>query len=295
MSAEATQMAAKERTHEYIRADGEKVEYPDILIWVGASYYPTPEDFIAEARKMGISRRIAAVPEALEIGATRLFLAHPNALPNPDYDPSYDKKTDPKGERKHTAKPNLPGVFALTVIERVELIVGEDEKSKEKMKELEGQVHAVFERDVAMEPERGCGHRKVGGLYLVTDEDYNLILHSGAVNAINIRGGIGDIVPPINCYGLHQHKGFTYVDGEAIMNGEAVKVWKVERKNIPKPKADAQTTPAAPAPSSPEGTPSPPPRDTPPPQTPSVADAPPVSIPPAPEPAPLEVPPDGGW
>lgn len=50
------------------------------LIWIGASFYPTPEDFMAEARMMGVSRRLSAVPRDLVIGETWIALAHPRAI-----------------------------------------------------------------------------------------------------------------------------------------------------------------------------------------------------------------------
>src|SRR5262245_6574444 len=50
------------------------------LLWIGAQYYPTPADFLTEAREQGISRRIAQVPRELEIGQTWIFLAPPRVL-----------------------------------------------------------------------------------------------------------------------------------------------------------------------------------------------------------------------
>jgi hypothetical protein len=46
------------------------------LLWVGARFYPTPESFAAEAREMGVLRRITAV-HGFELGKTWVFLAHP--------------------------------------------------------------------------------------------------------------------------------------------------------------------------------------------------------------------------
>lgn len=55
------------------------------LVWIGGRYYPTPDAFIAEAKRMGISRRIVAVPRGFEIG-DYVFLAHREA----DWDPCPD-------------------------------------------------------------------------------------------------------------------------------------------------------------------------------------------------------------
>ena len=48
------------------------------LIWIGTQFYPTPMHFSVEAEKMGISRRIKAIPKGFEIGKTWVFFAHPH-------------------------------------------------------------------------------------------------------------------------------------------------------------------------------------------------------------------------
>jgi hypothetical protein len=65
------------------------------LIWVGASHYKTPEAFMSEAAKMGVSRRIHNVPRELVIGETWVALAHPKAV---------------AGECEHGAPVNYPCV-----------------------------------------------------------------------------------------------------------------------------------------------------------------------------------------
>lgn len=51
------------------------------LIWIGTAFYSTPEAFMAEARAMGVSRRISQVPRDFKIGETWIALAHPKAIP----------------------------------------------------------------------------------------------------------------------------------------------------------------------------------------------------------------------
>lgn len=46
------------------------------LLWVGEKFYATPEVFIEEAQRLGISRRIASVPRDLKVGQTWVWLAH---------------------------------------------------------------------------------------------------------------------------------------------------------------------------------------------------------------------------
>lgn len=48
------------------------------LLWVGGKFY-SPAEFMAEAKSMGVSRRINAVPHGFEIGDW-VFLAHREAL-----------------------------------------------------------------------------------------------------------------------------------------------------------------------------------------------------------------------
>ena len=46
------------------------------LLWIGESFYPYPGDFIEEAERMGVSRRISKVPRGFEIGETYVFMGH---------------------------------------------------------------------------------------------------------------------------------------------------------------------------------------------------------------------------
>jgi len=46
------------------------------LMWVGGSYYPTPESWIAEGKKMGFSRRVSGVPRGFKLGETWVLTAH---------------------------------------------------------------------------------------------------------------------------------------------------------------------------------------------------------------------------
>jgi len=45
-------------------------------MWVGESFYKTPEDFIKEAEAMGIAKRIPVIPKRLVLGKTWVLLAH---------------------------------------------------------------------------------------------------------------------------------------------------------------------------------------------------------------------------
>jgi hypothetical protein len=54
------------------------------LLWIGGQFYPTPGHWIREAQRMGISRRITAVPNSFKLGETWVLVAHRQAIPTED-------------------------------------------------------------------------------------------------------------------------------------------------------------------------------------------------------------------
>jgi hypothetical protein len=58
----------------------------DIIMWVGETYYPQPEDFIEEAQERGLNKAISMStrnpPPVINPGKTRLFLIHPKGIDN---------------------------------------------------------------------------------------------------------------------------------------------------------------------------------------------------------------------
>jgi hypothetical protein len=92
------------------------------LLWIGESFYATPETFSREAAAMGVSRRISAVPRGFEVGKTWVLVAHRKAVLSwaPDAtEPDY-----------------APGIFHAFLPEAIEYIVKEDD-SEEKLAKLE--------------------------------------------------------------------------------------------------------------------------------------------------------------
>lgn len=81
------------------------------LLWIGASFYRTPEHFLVESNQLGVCRRIAALPRGFEVGTHWVFLAHPTACSTP--------------EKK------IPGVFSVFRPRAVEQIVTETEAKDE--------------------------------------------------------------------------------------------------------------------------------------------------------------------
>lgn len=78
------------------------------LLWIGAAHYPTPGDFMAEARRLGVSRRIQFVPKGFKLGETWIYLAHPQAW-------RLEEDT------------MMPGIVTVFKPERVELMVTADQ------------------------------------------------------------------------------------------------------------------------------------------------------------------------
>ncbi len=61
------------------------------LVWIGEKFYPSPQDFLEEAKEMGISRRIGAIPKDFKLGETWVLLAHRKAITITNSDESLDK------------------------------------------------------------------------------------------------------------------------------------------------------------------------------------------------------------
>lgn len=62
------------------------------LLWIGEAFYPTPESFVEEAARMGVSRRIAHVPKDFEVGVTWVFMGHRKAIRDGYVDPETEAR-----------------------------------------------------------------------------------------------------------------------------------------------------------------------------------------------------------
>lgn len=51
------------------------------LLWIGEEHYRSHHLFMAEARKMGVSRKLGALPKGFKLAETWVFLAHRKAVP----------------------------------------------------------------------------------------------------------------------------------------------------------------------------------------------------------------------
>lgn len=96
------------------------------LMWVGKKYY-SAESFTNEALKMGVSKRIAQIPNELELGKTIVLLAHPEAIAKYIDDP-----TTLSGQRlTRTA-----GVFYAFIPDKIQKVITKDEATKENLLKL---------------------------------------------------------------------------------------------------------------------------------------------------------------
>lgn len=110
------------------------------LMWIGTKFYPTPDDFLKEGAKMGISKRIKCIPNGFEIGTTKILLAHPKAIKknvsiNSVEDPELKADMEAKGETFREIY--LPGIFAVFTPSKIEQLVQEKKATKTALKKLE--------------------------------------------------------------------------------------------------------------------------------------------------------------
>lgn len=62
--------------------DGSEIRFG--LLWIGEKFYSSPEQFTNEAKRLGVSRRISAVPHDFKIGETWVLVAHRKAIRGKD-------------------------------------------------------------------------------------------------------------------------------------------------------------------------------------------------------------------
>jgi hypothetical protein len=96
------------------------------LLWIGSGFYKDALAFDKEAARLGISRRIPAIPRGFVVGETWVALAH--AKGDIAFGKGVDKKT-PMG--KDYFDPGVPAIFKLFKPERVEYITRGDETDAE--------------------------------------------------------------------------------------------------------------------------------------------------------------------
>jgi len=91
------------------------------LLWIGEQYYKTTNEFITETIKMGVSRRISAIPKDFKLGETRVLLAHRKAIHQYCSHPNADSCEDCKDcdEQGNRCTPGIFHAFRPTAIEYI--------------------------------------------------------------------------------------------------------------------------------------------------------------------------------
>jgi hypothetical protein len=130
----------------YIAADaegvlGSDVEFgPHLLLWIGRGHY-TPASYLEESSRLGVSRRLSAVPKGLVLGETWVLLAHIDAVPPPHHRCSVCNFS----ESMHVsgAPPDVcsiyqrvkgsPGIFCAFVPRAIELILRASDATPERV------------------------------------------------------------------------------------------------------------------------------------------------------------------
>jgi hypothetical protein len=146
------------------------------LLWIGKAFYETPQDFLAEAEDMGISRRIAGVPHGFKVGETWVALAHPDGgTPIACHDPGY-LLTDAHPadcETCHgTGLETRPGIFRVFKPSRIEYVVTGKE-TEEQLQRLEDRGFDLVRvvRDVDAAQDQGSRFVDDGDAQDVDDEN----------------------------------------------------------------------------------------------------------------------------
>lgn len=117
----------------------ELVEAKTGLLWIGEKFYHTVHDFSIEAARLGVSRRIKAIPRDFELGKTWILLAHPRAV--------WSRVPEVTTWGPDT-KEMVPGIFMIWKPKRIEKILPASKRDSTEAAELsEKGITCVFVPD----------------------------------------------------------------------------------------------------------------------------------------------------
>ena len=167
-------------------------ECRDIMMYVGEAFYSI-EGFIEEAKRLGVSKRINRFPWEFNPSKNKVWLLLRNGA-------------------KRSEGGTLFGVFRVS---KVELIW--DETVKDKLQRLDVDIIKVSVKGAALEEVRGCGYRKIGGVYFVSEAAFDSVLTiTEAIRAIGCEaGGLIEINPHIKT-NISYFRGTKYADDEFV-------------------------------------------------------------------------------
>jgi hypothetical protein len=111
------------------------------LIWIGANFYPTPEDFLREGSVMGFSRRLPGgrVPRGFRAGETWVLFGHRLAIA-----PWQRVQEDQDDEM-------TPGIIAAWKPSAIEVVVPEDYDEEEVERKIKRGLTPVIVRHAQLE------------------------------------------------------------------------------------------------------------------------------------------------
>ncbi len=211
-------------------------EHPtDLLMFVGSKWYPTIESFAKEALTLGVSKRLGQMPSAWGLFSGSKCVrslktrdegveiiknakehgANGNCL--------YVRRLVKPGESRvflvhDEGKKGNAKIFGFFIIRAVEIILENPERINEFVdKKNELGVEVVSAGQAQLEPARGCGHRIIGGLYLISSSDMKMLMEIAEpiADKVDIKGGLVVLKEPIP-YDGSRFRGYSFFDPTSV-------------------------------------------------------------------------------
>ncbi len=206
-------------------------EHPvDLLMFIGARYYPTIQSFIEEAQQLGVSKRLAQLPSSWGLFSGSKYL---HGIKTQEEGIQFIQRAKEQGRNtclyvKRLVKPGETRVFlthdegkkgqarifGFFVIRAVEVILEKLENISEFLERKEDlNIEGVDGGKVQLEPARGCGHRIVGGIYFVSTPDMKLLMEIAEpiADKVDIKDGLVVLKDPI-AYNGPRFRGYEFFD-----------------------------------------------------------------------------------
>ena len=166
----------------------------DLLMWIGAGFYPTIDSYVMEAMNQGCAKRIPNLPEDIVPGVSRCWLAH-------------DEGKKGAGE-----------IFAFFVIQGVDVILDDPEKIRQYQEAHANlNVRVVSSTQAASEPRRLCGQRHYGASYLVSEPDMDKVWEAAEPlsGKMDVSGALVVLLHRIP-FPKFRWRGWRYMDPELL-------------------------------------------------------------------------------
>lgn len=184
----------------------------DLIMWIGRRDY-TITSFVREARRFGCCKRIPPhLPNQLEVGKSRIYLAHDTADED-EKEEQQEEERKPKewhkwDRQRRPYRRGKPRVFGYYIARRIEAVEDEDFPPRE----LDEGVRVLSTEAAKERPERLCGKQKPGGLYIVSERDMDKFRKERKRKTL--RETI-ELIKPVQTR-LRRFRGFKYVLGDMI-------------------------------------------------------------------------------